>query len=238
VLAGLCRWRFIFAKNTVGRSAVFDVLSIMASAVAVALAADASGYRGLVLVALVPLLFVVRRRSPLRAALCGTLWGTCLWVACVVGLGPNLTSSWTALLLMSLAPGVYAGGGAYLTRWIGFSPLVLGVGWMGVEIALEPVGMRMGLLGATLEQGLLAQTVGNALGYVLVAFIVAYINASLVSLFDQVCVVTSGRRASTSPGVRPRVVEPQTLPIHSRLALGPSRPRAPPIRAFSYATNA
>ncbi len=223
------RYYLTISTRGVARGLAFDLLSIAVSAASVALAIGSSQLQGLILVALVPLLLFVLRRTPSRAASCGAIWGVCLWIACRGGLGPTLASPWAALILLTVVPGAYAGGGAILTRWIGFSPLVLGVAWMGVEVALDPVGLRLGLLGATLEQGLLAQTLGSAFGYVLVAFVVAYINAILVSVFDRVRTLSSGTHPPSSSGDRPRVVEPQTRPIHSHIACNPSQPRAPPI---------
>jgi hypothetical protein len=57
-----------------------------------------------------------------------------------------------------------------LTRQKGFSPLLLGLGWIAVELALQPLGLRYGLLAATQGSGLVVRTMGYLAGYVMVAF--------------------------------------------------------------------
>jgi len=113
--------------------------------------------------------------------LCGGLWGLCLYLF-VAAAGSVIPSTTPALALLTIIPAAYAGLGALLTRRIGFNPLVLGLGWVLVEVALKPLGLRSGLLAGTQAGGTLVYWVGQVLGYVLVAFLVAYVNASLLAV--------------------------------------------------------
>ena len=137
-------------------------------------------------------------------------------------------SSLGSLLLLSVVPAAYACLGAWLTRRIGFNPFVLGFGWMGVELALSPAGLRTGLLGAVEGQGAFLHWVSGALGYVLVAFVIALLSASVVSVLSAArwpALRRSSRIPSANPGA---LLAPQTFFCFSLSAFHPLRPRAPP----------
>jgi apolipoprotein N-acyltransferase len=178
---------------------------------------------------LVPLFLIIRLWHPVRAMLAGALWGLSLYLS--LGLTEASASDrLLGFLLLAAVPSLYACLGAWLTRWIGFNPFVLGVAWMGVELALGPVGVRLGLVAATQGEGTFLHWIGSALGYVLVAFVVAVVNASLVS------VLSAARLAI--PQLPSRISLPNcgtSTPPHRSLFIPlffirPSQPRAPPIR--------
>ena len=128
-----------------------------------------------------------------------------------------------------MVPGIYAYLGARLTRWIGFNPFVLGVAWMGVELALGPAGLRTGLLAAAHEDGTFVHWVSEALGYVLVGFLVALVNASLVSVLSAACWTVLPARHRVPSGDVGASLPPQTFFSHPLLAIRASQPRAPPM---------
>jgi hypothetical protein len=70
---------------------------------------------------------------------------------------------------------------------------------------------------------------GYLAGYVMVAFIVAYVNALLLTMLRDVCVVVL--RSPLVAGLSGTVKRlfPIDLPAQFFLLLGPSRPRAPPL---------
>ena len=178
---------------------------------------------------LIPLFLVIRLGRPAGAIFAGALWGVCLYAFSVGHAHASVAPSIRLLLLLPTIPAIYAYLGACLTRWIGFNPFVLGVFWMGVELALEPAGLRTGLLAGTQGDGALIQWVGGALGYVLVAFLVALVNASLASILSGVRL-----KIARLPYRIPRAdsgasLSPQTFLCFPLFTLRPSRPRGPPI---------
>ena len=203
-------------------------LSLIGSAYVMSLANTAGDCAWLGWFALLPFFVVIRQWRPLQAMFAGGLWGLCLYLFSVVQPGAVFTSSIVSLLLLTAIPASYAAGGAWLTRWIGFNPLVLGVAWMGVELALEPLGLRAGLLGGANTDSPLLHWVHQALGYVFAAFLAALVNASLVSLlsaarlprplFRHLIRLEDGK---ATPSLRTSVCLP-------RYAIRPSQPRAPP----------
>ena len=99
---------------------------------------------------------------------------------------------------------------------------------MVVELALGPVGLRHGLLQSTPGDGWLTHVVGSVFGYVLVAFVVAYVAALLVTALSDLRVpVPSSRRVPAASDRILRVAD-QTFPCFPLLAISPSQPRAPP----------
>ncbi len=124
-------------RSAEGRSARVTTVALTASlavsAGLVALSAASGRHHWLALVGLLPLFVSIRRQTPLRALLSGALWGLSLFAFTIAGLGPAIEVAPGSLLLFIGAPAAYACLGAILTRWIGFSPFVLGVGWVGVD---------------------------------------------------------------------------------------------------------
>ena len=188
-----------------------------------------SGHASLGLVSLVPLFLVIRLWRPVRALLAGGLWGASLWVFSTTEAGPAISSGLESLVLLSAIPAVYACLGAWLTRRIGFNPFVLGFGWMGVELALAPAGLRTGLLGATEGSGTVLHWVSGALGYVLVAFIIALFSASVVSVLSAARWPVWQRTCRSPSRNRGALLAPQTFFSFPLFAIHPPRPRAPPL---------
>jgi hypothetical protein len=118
-----------------------------------------------------------------------------------------------------------------MTRQIGFSPFLLGLGWMGVEFALRPVGLQHGLLASTQDGNMLLGALGSFAGYVIVAFLVAYINAALLSVITHVQVSTSGLRYIRGSAVVPQRIIIFDIPCFLDHVARPSQPRAPPAFA-------
>ena len=177
--------------------------------------------------ALAPFFAAIRSLRPILAMLCGALWGASLFVFTGGGSGPG--NPIVVGLLLTVIPAAYAYLAARVTRWIGFSPFVLGVGWMGVELALAPLGLHSGLLAGTQDQTALMDYMGRALGYVLVAFLVAYVNAALVAVFARVRLRLPRPFRITTSGNGVLFLRSQIVGRLSLVALQPSHPRAPPF---------
>jgi len=178
---------------------------------------------------LLPLFLSMRILRPAGAAIAGAFWGLSFFAFSLAGGHSAITPTLGSALLLGVIPGLYAGFGSYVTRRVGFSPLLLGIGWVGVEFALHPLAIPHGLLAGTQGDGLFVRVIGNVAGYVLVAFLVAYVTASLLSVLSDVYIgVTSLRFAPRSSSTTVTFLDPE-----SRLCLldhiSPSRPRAPPV---------
>jgi len=179
-------------------------------------------------VSLVPLLAAIRAFLPMKATLCGVFWGSCLYVSATTA---EVISPTTGLLILLITiPGGYALFGSVLTRKIGFNPLMLALGWIVVEIALKPLGLNQGLLGASDGGAGVAHWIGRLLGYVFVAAMVVLVNASLLAVLSHArvampCPATAIERAA-SPTIR---MSSQLLCPHQLFALLQGHPRAPPF---------
>jgi apolipoprotein N-acyltransferase len=105
----------------------------------------------------------------------------------------------------------------------------LALGWIGVEFAIRPLGLNYGLLAGTQGDGFMIRVVGSFAGYVLVAFLVALVNATLVSVLSEV------RLSFTSPRLVPKAAVTvkwfffNELPSYLLHLIRASQPRAPPI---------
>ena len=208
---------------------------------------------------LFPLFVAIRVQRPLRAMLSGAVWGFSLYaflsagvatlgepeawrLSLYEGLFSTITASqggmdagWlihglpAPLLLFTVVPALSGLLGAALTRWIGFSPFVLGVGWMGVELALAPLGLRYGVLGATQTDAWFFPAVGHLLGYVFVAFLAAYVSALLVTVLTRVAVSCSDDSRCFNAGRRASALFPQTFRCFPFYVIPACQPRAPPL---------
>lgn len=207
--------------------AFFIPLVLSAYLTAAAVGTPTHGWMGWL--SLLPLFFAIRLLRPLRASACGAFWGASLFVFCVAGGRTLVPATVSSFVLLAGIPAIYTFLGAWLTRWIGFSPFVLGVGWMGVELALAPLGLHNGLLSATQGDTALMAYIGRAMGYVLVAFLVAYVNAALTAVFAHVRLRTPQPFLSTRSGNGLLFFRSQIIGCLSLVTLQPSHPRAPPI---------
>ena len=206
-------------------------LSLILCGCVMAAAAATGRHPWLGLVALLPLFRLIQVSRPAWAMFGGAVFGVSL-CACGAAIAPRglpLTPA-TVLLLITVCS-TYAYVGARLTRWIGFSPYLLGIGWILVELALHPLGLRYGLLAGTQGDGIFVNAVGGLLGYVFVAFVVAYANAWLLAILSKL-------RLPLSRPVDPVGLDGVGWLLWQLVSSGcpepvpcVSRPRAPPTRA-------
>ncbi len=160
------------------------ILSLVCSAVLLGIAVCSRNYPWVGWVGLTPLFLVIRSLTPFRAMSCGALWGFCLFTLLVSGNGVAATPLDSSFAFLILIPAIYAFIGAHLTRRVGFSPLFLAFGWVGVELALRPLGLSSGLLAGSQGDAGIIQQVGTPLGYFFVAFLIAFVNAKLLSIVN------------------------------------------------------
>jgi len=216
----------------IGKASVF-ALALAGSAYLMALAIESPKYVLLGWVTLLPLFYAIRVMSPARAMISGAFWGACLFLASVAFARTEIAPSLASLTLLSLIPGAYCYFGAALTRRIGFSPYLLALGWIGVEVALRPLGLHYGLLAGTQGDGMVVRVVGSFAGYVLVAFLVAYFNAALLSAIADVYVPARSSRLRVRGASPIRRIFSNDSVIHLRDLIRIGQPRGPPLDALA-----
>lgn len=160
------------------------------------------------------------------------VWGASLFAFLTLG-GHSLEGSpAVSALLLTGVPALYAFAGALFTRRFGFSALMLGFGWAGVELGLTPLGLKGGLLVGTLGMGAdgLVGFLYSVLGFVCLASFIAAVNGLLLSVLSRVYVRVRGsqrRYVYGSSGVSTRLL-PREVPVESFLYVNPAHARAPP----------
>lgn len=205
------------------------ILSLVGSAYFMSLAISSSNHHGLGWITLLPLLLIIRVLLPVYAMGCGALWGASLFAFSIYSVDSPITVTPLSLLFLTLIPATYTFVGARITRRIGFSPLLLGIGWIVVELALYPLGLHRGLLAATQGDGIVVHYIGQFTGYILVAFFVAYVNAMLLALLTRVHECLCGTRLVLGSGNRIKSFFTIELPYDLIDLIGDARPRAPPV---------
>lgn len=214
-----------------GKTALI-ALSLMGGAYLMSVALRSTDGRWLGWITLLPLFLAIRVLRPGQAFLAGGFWGLCLAIFSSTGSGAPLALTLRSGLLLSAIPALYALLGSVITRRIGFSPLLLGLGWVGVELALQPLALHNGLLAHTQGNALVMRAVGALSGYIIVAFLVAYVNASIVEMLTNVCDVSGTRRLVNHADDFPRTIFTLDLPSYWIHCPTPAHPRAPPVFAF------
>ena len=206
--------------------AILPVLVFSAYLMAVSNASPRLPWLGCV--ALLPLLRAIQVGRPGAALLQGALWGGCLYFFRVSADGTAIAPGFGAFALLTALPAAFAWLGCAYSRRFGFSPLAVGFGWMAVELALLPLGLRTGLLVGALGDGPLTHTLGHALGYVPLAFLVVVAGACVLCgvgrvrwVFVQLSVLTGW---DVSSGWSWHLI----LRRFSGFHLSPCQPRAPP----------
>lgn len=204
-------------------------LALSLSAVLLTLGIGSGSYPWLTWLCPLPLFLAIRVMSRTGAAVCGAVWGICLFLFCLTGAAHLVPPSLLSLFLLIAVPAVYAGLGVVLTRAIGFNPLLLGLGWVLVEIALKPAGFNQGLLTGTQGDYSLVHQISSLLGYVFVAFLVAWANASLLQVLSNVriCIPRLGARIGLPEPAG--CLRPHTFLQIPLLSLAQGTPRAPPL---------
>ncbi len=208
--------------------ALLLLLSLVGSALLIGLSARTGRYPYVACVGLVPLFVAIRICRPLGAFLSGALWGLSLWTVSFAGLGPAITLSTTPFFVMIVSPALYAWLGALMTRWIGFSPLILGVGWIPFELAFARVGFAHGLIFAAATANDTVINLAHILGSAVVTFAAALCNLTLVSVIERA--VHFGTQLRPIVRARLRVVCGAWFALlkANTSAMGPLHARAPP----------
>jgi apolipoprotein N-acyltransferase len=215
------------ARWGIGKTSIL-ALALAGGAYLMALAMEPPQRVWLGWVTLLPLFYAIRVLSPARAFVAGAFWGACLFVSSVVFANTAIAPTFASLVLLALIPAVYAYLGAALTQRIGFSPYLMALGWIGVEFALRPLGLHYGLLAGTQGDGFVIRIVGSFAGYVLVAFLVALVNATLVSVLSEVRLSLSIPRLVPKAGAAERRFLFTELPSYLLHLIRAAQPRAPP----------
>ena len=218
-----------FARSAKGMALV---LSLLASAYVTAFAIGSTGHPWLGWIILPPLFVAIRFLAPRLAMACGAIWGLSVFLFSVCVVETAVPATGLSIALLTLVPAMYAYLCARVTCGLGFCALLLGFGWIGVELGLRPLGLHHGLLAGTQGGGVLLAWAGNLFGYVFVAFIIAFANGLLLSVFD----VVSLRKPSWFVAVSIDNGGGEWLRCSSRRLLSTlvqtlSRPRAPPVVA-------
>ncbi len=182
------------------------------------------------LLTLLPLLRAIQVLRPMTALNCGAFWGAALFTFSVVPGEPTIAPTLSSFILLTTIPAAYAALGAHVTRLIGFSPLVLGVGWMLVQLALHPLALRYGLPAETQSGGILLEVIGRVFGYVLVAFVVAFASAWLLAIAANLHVTLSRPLRPLGLDDLGRCLWHRIPARNPRHLPCPAQPRAPPVR--------
>jgi len=226
-------WQGIAGRRPHGLRSVSLCVALILSAALTAVSLRLSAAHWLAWVSLLPLFQAIRTLRRPMAAMAGGLWGVCLFLFAGHGPAPVIEPSVFSFAMLTTMPTLYAGLGALLTRRIGFNPLVLALGWVGVELAFRPLGLPLGLLAGTQSGGPVAHWTGKLLGYVLVAFLVAVANASLLALLGRVRLGPARRRLRSDFSDATVLHLSQTSVFIQHPFLCRAGPRAPPMFASS-----
>ena len=155
-------------------------LTLIAGAYLTALAVSSAGLTWMAWVSLLPLFIGIKFLSPVRAGAAGLVFGVSFYLLSITVVGSTIPASLGSLLLLAAGPAIYATLGSAFTRRYGFSPLAMGVGWIGLELTLQPLGLGGSLLAAGLDTGTVAFVIAESLGYAVLAAMIAYAVAWLL----------------------------------------------------------
>jgi apolipoprotein N-acyltransferase len=179
-------------------------------------------------IALVPLFAAIRLLRRGGAAFCGALWGfyLCLALALQCGGAPQRDDVfWLALVGM---PALYAYGASALTERFGFQPLLLAVAWLAPEFVFHLISGRNGIVAQATTPDHPLSTIVQLLGWLILAGLIAYVNAKLAAALGRARVAARARIVTA--GEKPRIPAPAAIRPTSfaHLVFG-TAPRAPPL---------
>ena len=212
-----------------GAVATALILSLVSSAYVAAFAIGSGGHAWLGWIILPPLFVAIRTLLPVRAMACGALWGVCVYLFAALVVETGVTTTLLSFALLAAAPAIYAYLCARVTRGLGFCALLLGFGWIGVELALKPLGLHHGLLAGTQGDGALVHTVGGLFGSVFVAFVIAFVNAALLSILSEFRLRLPRLFSASTMSDPGRLLPLDSTFFAPLLLVQPGQPRAPPV---------
>jgi len=205
------------------------ILSLVLGVSIMAVALGSGEYPWLTWVSLLALLLAIGIASPRKAMLCGALWGVCLHLFSVGGVGTRVWPAMGSLALLITVPALCAYLGARLTSRIGFAPLVLGTGWVGIALILQPLVLHNNLVGGPHIQSL-APLMAGLFGYLLVALLVTCAHAWLLSIAGDLRFRIPQPRFLWGPHDSGEWLPWETSSLDLPLrAIRASQPRAPPV---------
>jgi len=171
---------------------------------------------------------LIRLLKPRRAAVAGAAW-VVAWFALAFHARPELAEqSVSALIGSVLAVSLFCGLASAVTRAYRFDPLIIALGWMGVELSLAPLNIHLGLVASTQTAGWLFHLVAQTMGYTLVAFVVAWVAAITIAWIEHAC-VRCDAVARVIPADDWFLAVAPARPLRSAFdSFRPGSPRAPP----------
>ena len=179
------------------------------------------------MMALVPLFVAIKICRPWEAVACGLLWGAVVAASSTFFGHPG---AFEDFILLTVGPAGFVFLGSYLTRRVGFSPFVLAVAWMVWVLILSWASDHPRTWYApSLEHGVL-HWASHVLGYVLVAFVAAYINALTIVALCSVCKRPGASTFRSGARLRSSILEYLSVTISKVAHLTSCIPRGPPLQ--------
>ena len=207
-------------------------VSVVLSAALTAGVLRSPDHHWLAWISFVPLFVAVRWLRAPEAALVGGLWGACLGLFSAGGPMPVIALSAWLLALLIVIPAVYVGLAARPARAIGFNLLTLALGWTLVEACLhlqKAIGLQEGLLTGAHVEGPPLHWVAGLIGYVSMAFLVAWANASLITILSDARLSFPVHKSLSGPPNLVGWLRSQAVPAIQSWTFCQAYPRAPPI---------
>ena len=185
---------------------------------------------------LIPLLIVVKSCSPVYTMLFGSVWGASIYAISYIipGTESHIPHTVSSLILLTIVPAVYSCAGGLLTNWIGFNPLVLALGWFGVELGLLPLGIPNGFLSHTQGDLALVQVIDGSFSFGFLGFLVVFISAIVIKIITVIRFHCLGTHLSSISlrGSDFAILPSSNLCYPFEIILQPSKPRAPPTASI------
>jgi len=203
-------------------------MAICLSVLFLAAAPAASLRFWLVWIAFIPL-FAVIRSQPLGMAACfGALWGCCFYLFSGYH-HPGLAAPCIDVALVACAPCLYVVLSKIFVRYHGYTPLAIALTWIVFELTGAQLGAGRIMPPVEKEIDSIVRVIAGFLGYGFIGFLVAYINAALVSITIEVY-LTSGRALQSAFGFgsQPLSISSEVPHFLSYRTIR-MKPRAPPM---------
>ncbi len=183
-------------------------------------------------VGLLPLIVLARVGKVSWGAMGGALWGLTVAVLTVAlqRASQPIEASTAFFCVTILAPAAYGAMGAAITRWIGFSPFILGVMWYGVACGVAVLGFPLHGGEGLVPDSTWYHPTSIVLGHTCLALLISWISATIVMVLDTALGVDNDRAYRSSVGDCDACPIPLLVALPTIRFMNLSRaPRAPPV---------
>lgn len=183
---------------------------------------------------LIPIFAAIRRFSGVPALAGGAVWGVAVYLSAVGATALSLPITFSGFVVYMFLPAGYVYLMSLFSRRYWYSTLAMALGWIVVELAVNAIGVRPGLITSEHIGSPALRVIADFLGTGFIAFFIACAGAIVITIVSNLRF-----HWQSTPLIIPRYGASRfihELQSHTRSGrrFRPTHPRGPPLATGSH----